>query len=122
MNERVPSNFDFDYQQLLARVDNDRELLHELLKVFKEEFPRHLQALREAVGCGDGKLVAAAAHTLKGMLLNMAAGHASASAARLEQMGHSGKKPGFPGALAAFENDVAILLPQLDAFVAEVHR
>jgi len=47
----------FDHAELLARVDNDRELLHELPRIFKEEYPRHLQALREAVDSGDAKLV-----------------------------------------------------------------
>ena len=31
--------------ELLSRVDNDRELLLDLLAVFKEEFPRLLQTL-----------------------------------------------------------------------------
>jgi two-component system sensor histidine kinase/response regulator len=30
----------FDHRELLVRVENDRELLHDLLKIFKEEFPR----------------------------------------------------------------------------------
>ena len=72
--EKNSSNLTFDHGELLARVDNDRELLQDLLTIFKEEFPRHLQALHEAVDSGDGKLVAIAAHTMKGMLLNMAAG------------------------------------------------
>jgi hypothetical protein len=59
------SNLLFGQRELLARVDNDRELLHDLLTIFKEEFPRYLQALRVAVDAGDGKLVAVAAHALK---------------------------------------------------------
>jgi two-component system sensor histidine kinase/response regulator len=121
VNENISSNLDFNYGELLSRVDNDRELLHELLRIFKEEFPRHLQALREAVGSGDGKLVAAAAHTLKGMLLNLAASPAAASAGLLEQMGRNGEKSRFQDALAAFERDASSLLPQLDACMAEVH-
>jgi HPt (histidine-containing phosphotransfer) domain-containing protein len=121
VNEKTSSNLDFNYGELLARVDNDRELLYELLRIFKEEFPRHLQALREAVGSGDGKLVAAAAHTLKGMLLNLAAAPAAAAVARLEQAGRNGEKSGFQDALAAFERDASSLLPQLDACMAEVH-
>jgi HPt (histidine-containing phosphotransfer) domain-containing protein len=65
-SEKVSPDLTFDRGELLARVDNDRELLYELLTIFKEEFPRRLQALREAVDSGDGKLVAVAAHGLKG--------------------------------------------------------
>lgn len=122
MNEKLPGNSDFDYQQLLARADNDRQLLHELLMIFKEEFPRHLQAVRDAVRSEDAKLVATTAHTLKGMLLNMAAGQTSAAAARLEQLGRDGERSGFPSALADLEKDAASLMPQINAFMAEVHQ
>jgi hypothetical protein len=35
--------------ELLARVDNDRELLFDLLSIFKEEFPAYLKTLGQAV-------------------------------------------------------------------------
>jgi len=38
-----------DLLELLARVDNDRELLRDLVTIFKEDFPRHLLALQDAV-------------------------------------------------------------------------
>jgi PAS domain S-box-containing protein len=122
MNKRVSSQLDFDQGELLARVDNDHELLSELLMIFKEEFPRHLQALREAVESRNADRVAAAAHALKGMLLNLAANHAAASVGRLEQMGRSGETAGFQDAFAAFEKDASSLVPQLEACVAEVHK
>src|SRR5258708_24446880 len=92
--EKGSSNLTFDHAELLARVDNDRELLHDLLTIFKEEFPRHLKALREAVESGDGKLVTVAAHTLKGMLLNLAADRAAPAVRRLDQLGRSGETAG----------------------------
>jgi HPt (histidine-containing phosphotransfer) domain-containing protein len=96
--------------------------LHDLLTIFNEEFPRNLQALRDAVDSGDGKLVAVAAHTLKGMLLNMAAGQAASAVGQLEQMGRSGETSAFQEAFAAFEREATRLLPQLEACMAEVHR
>jgi len=51
--------------ELLARVDNDRELLRELLSIFKNEFPDHLQALRNAVAANDADQAARVSHTLK---------------------------------------------------------
>ena len=121
MNEKVPRGLDFDQEQLLARVENDRELMHNLLGIFRQEFPRYVQALREAVVSGDGELVAAAAHTLQGMLLNLAAGPAAAAAGRLEQLGRNGEIPAIQEAFAAFESSAASLLPQLEACMAEVH-
>ena len=119
--EKGSSNLTFDHAELLARVDNDRELLHDLLTIFKQEFPRHLKALREAVESRDGKLVTVAAHTLKGMLLNLAAGQAAVAVGRLEELGSNGETSGFQDALAAFEREATSLLPQLDACMAEVH-
>ena len=110
----------FDHQELLARVENDRELLRDLLTIFKEDFPRQLLTLREAVEAKDGDLVATAAHTLRGMLSNLAASQAAATAARLEQMGRKKEILGFQEAFGVFENDANKLLPQLDACMAEV--
>jgi PAS domain S-box-containing protein len=109
----------FDHQELLERVENDRDLLNDLLKVFKEEFPRQLLSLREAVEAADGNRVAAAAHTMRGMLSNLAATRAAATAARLEQLARRGETSAFEEAYAAFEGDVRELLPQLDACVPE---
>jgi PAS domain S-box-containing protein len=120
--EKDSHNLTFDPGELLARVDNDRELLRDLLMIFKDEFPRHLLALREAVEAKDGKRVAAVAHTMKGMLSNLAATQAAATAARLEQMGRQEEASGYPEAFAAFESDAMKLLPQLDACMTEVCR
>jgi two-component system sensor histidine kinase/response regulator len=73
----------FDLAELLARVENDRELMRELLLIFKEEFPRRLHDLRDAVDSQDAEKVAAEAHTMKGMLSNLAAIAAAGAAARL---------------------------------------
>ena len=115
--EEKSSSSSFNYAELLTRVDNDRELLHDLVTVFKQEFPRHLQALREAVESRDGKRVAVAAHTLKGMLSNLAAGEASATAARLEQLGRNGETSELGEVFASLEKDAENLLPQLDACI-----
>jgi two-component system sensor histidine kinase/response regulator len=115
-------NSTIDLAELLARVENDRELMREVLMIFKEDFPRHLQALREAVKSLDSKNVARVAHALKGMLANVAATEAAAAAAQLERMGREGDATGFKEAFAAFESDAMKLLPQLDTYIAEVHK
>jgi HPt (histidine-containing phosphotransfer) domain-containing protein len=55
-----------DLPELLARLDNDRDLLHELFAIFKEEFPRQVYALRGAVACQDLRRVGNVSHTLNG--------------------------------------------------------
>jgi len=110
-----------DLAELLARVENDRGLMRELLLIFKDEFPGHLQALRDAVDSMDGDRVTAEAHTLKGMLSNLAATSAADAAARLEQLGQNREISKFQEACSVFERVSKDLLLQLDACMAEVH-
>jgi HPt (histidine-containing phosphotransfer) domain-containing protein len=108
-----------DLEELLARVENDRPLMRDLILIFKEEFPRHAEALREAVASQDTSGVAAAAHTLKGMLSNMAAGEAATAAACLERLGRDGEIAKFAASLAQFEKLAEQLTRQLDSCLDE---
>ena len=106
--------------ELLERVENDRELIRDLILIFKEEFPIHLRALRDAVDSMDGKAVAAEAHAMKGMLSNLAASSAAGAAARLEQLGRNQEVSEFQEACASFEILSKELLLHLDTCMAEV--
>ena len=108
-----------DFGELLSRVENDRELMRDLLLIFKEEFPRHHQALREAVESMDAQQVASEAHTLKGMLSNLAAHEVAGAAARLEQLGRNGATEEFAESLAVFERLAKGLQLQLESSAAE---
>ena len=109
-----------DFAELLTRVENDRELMRDLLSIFKLEFPRRHLALREAVKALDAKQVASEAHALKGMLSNLAAREAAGAAGRLEQLGWEGKSAEFRESLATFDNITEELWLQLDTCMAEV--
>ena len=109
-----------DFPELLSRVDNDRELLLDLFAIFKEEFPRHLQALQDAISREDMKQTATLSHMLKGMLSNLAVTRAAKGAAQLEELAHSGEKISLREALAAFELEVRGVLPEMEAYTAEV--
>jgi two-component system, sensor histidine kinase and response regulator len=102
-------------------VDNDRELLLDLLTIFEEDFPRHLQGLREAIDSRDSAAVASVTHTLEGMLSNLAAERASRLAGQLEELAREGQSRNFSDLLFQFETEAEGLLPQLEAYVAEVH-
>ncbi len=105
--------------ELLARVDNDRELLRDLLSIFKHEFPALLASLQCAISAQDAPQVASVAHTLKGMLANLAVTRAAGAAAHLERLARSGEVPSFPDALLAFEREVQGLLPEMETYLAE---
>lgn len=120
--EKDMSSALIDFAELLTRVENDRELMRELLLIFKEEFSRYHQALRDAVDSLDAKRVASEAHTLKGMLSNLAACEPAGAAASLEQLGRDGETSKFAESLAAFDHLAKKLLLQVDSCLAAVPR
>jgi len=109
-----------DFPELLARVDNDRELLLDLMGIFKEDFPRHMKELAEVVAARDLKKVGVVSHTLKGMLANLAVTHAASAAAELEQLARDGAESSIAEACAAFQREVQGLLPEMEAYMSEV--
>jgi HPt (histidine-containing phosphotransfer) domain-containing protein len=111
-----------DIPELLIRVDNDRELLRELLRIIREEFPCLLQSLQEAVVRGDMKEMEVKAHTIKGMLANVSFARAAATAACLERMGRECVTQGLPEELARLEQEASLALAEIEAFCTEVIR
>ena len=109
-----------NFAELLARVEHDRELLRDLVTIFKVEFPKQLQALRQAVERRDTNQVAAIAHILKGMLSSLAAHQAAESSSRLEQLGRNGDVAAIQNALSSLEREAAKVVRELDTCMAEV--
>jgi two-component system, sensor histidine kinase and response regulator len=104
--------------ELLARLDNDGELLTELLVLFQEDFPRLREALRIAVCAGDSPRVEKTAHTLKGMLANLSIEHAAALAGNVEAAAHAGDEREIQRAMAAFDGEENGLLAAVGTFIA----
>jgi HPt (histidine-containing phosphotransfer) domain-containing protein len=100
--------------ELLSRVDNDQELLRELLQLFKDECPRLMQSLEEAVSRQEMKVVETTSHCLKGMLANLSATRAASAASRLEELSRAGKLFELKGALADLQSEVAALRLELE--------
>jgi two-component system sensor histidine kinase/response regulator len=108
--------------ELLERVDHDQELLRDLLNIFKEDFPRTLQSLESAVAGGDLKNCARLSHTLKGMLGSLGATRAASAAANLDIRASSGETASLKQAVDALKREAGDLVPELDAYMSEVHR
>jgi two-component system, sensor histidine kinase and response regulator len=106
-----------NFPELLARVENDRDLLCELLGLFKEESSDLLGSLKQAVSHEDMERVQVTGHTLRGMLANLSATRAAAAASRLEEVGRGREKSELRNALLAFESEMAILLPNVDRYL-----
>lgn len=119
-NENTNPEPVWNLQELLARVDNDLELVRDLLAIFHEDSPEHISSLGRAVAAGDLSSVAAVAHSLKGMLSNLSALRASAAVARLERMARNGEKEGLTEAFKAFQREMNSLTQELASYSAEV--
>ena len=111
-----------DLAELLSRLDNDHELLRDLVNIFKEDFPKLLEGLQEAIAQADMTRTRIASHTLKGMLANLAVTRAAAAAGRVEELASGGGGAGasIQEALAAFEVEVRGLLTEMETYVTEV--
>ena len=99
-----------DVDAALEYVGGDRELLGELLTVFSEDAPGHLETLGRALDQSNPGDLMKAAHALKGSLWAIGARNAAALAADLERIGRDG---GLDGALplrARLEHEVTRVL------------
>ena len=118
MNE-AKEPLSFDPSVVLRRVDNDRDLLREVAGLFFEDTPRLLSEVRNAITRGDGKALERSAHTLKGSVSNFGARLASEAALSLEQMGRQGDFAKAVETFAQLEEQIALLIPALEALLRE---
>jgi two-component system, sensor histidine kinase and response regulator len=79
----------FDETVLWAQVEGDPALLAELVELFKEDSPRLLGELKQALSTGHSNGVAQAAHALKGEASNFGAEDVVTLAHRLEEIGRA---------------------------------
>ncbi len=79
-----------DRVALLDRVEGDRELLGDIIELFKEDSVRQMTAIREAIDKKEADTLRRAAHTLKGTCGNLGAVEAAATALELEKLAAAG--------------------------------
>ncbi len=91
---------------LLERVGGDRKALAQLVELFLADAPLLMKSIRQAIEDKDSRALQAAAHTLKGAVSNFAAPAATEAAARLQQIGESGKLNGARAAREVLEKEL----------------
>ena len=102
----VPEKPQWDRSTALERLGGDESLLHQILAIFLEEYPKHLAKLRSAIDSNSPEQVERAAHSLKGELSYMGASEVSQLARRLEELGKSRDLGAAGGTLAALEQQI----------------
>ena len=109
-----PAESVMDRALALARVDGDEELLADLAKLFCEESPKMMAAVREAVEARDPDRLQRAAHSLKGAVATLAAQRVFEAALRVERLGRSGDMSQVDKAYALLEMQVQRLRTVLE--------
>lgn len=86
----VPSRPSFNPEEILERVEGDREFLRELVDIFLAETPKTFAEIERCATEGDAGGLERAAHLMRGSVSHFGANAAVESARALEQMGRSG--------------------------------
>src|SRR5262249_44446063 len=63
----------FDEEDLRARVAGDEQLMADVVRLFMDDCPKRLAAIKDAIDAGDAAALKSAAHTLKGAAGNLSA-------------------------------------------------
>jgi CheY-like chemotaxis protein len=106
-------------REILSVFDNDWDFFNEVVEIFQDDYPRHLETLRQARSTDDAEAFSRAAHSLKGMLRNFNADAPAEKAHQLERMGAGGDVPADAGLIDQLEADLKALSDTLNDIRAE---
>ncbi len=103
----------FDRAELDRRTGGDRARAAELIRLFLEDCPVRMHAIRDAVGSGNAGGLRNAAHALKGAASYFSATHVIAAAGRLEKLGQEDRMADAVAVQRRLELEVTRLLADL---------
>ncbi len=104
-----------DWAAALQRCMQDRELLHEILLIFLTEYPRLMSLLEDSWAKSDLREVGYAAHTLKGLVGNIAAMPAHGAALQVERLAGAQNLAALPLAIETLRERMAAVLEALQS-------
>lgn len=108
-----PSVPQLDVEKFQEQVGHDPDLLVEIIDLFLLESAGQVHEMHEALGCGEYKKLSRVAHTIKGSVGSLYAETARLQAHELESIAESGDEAACRRSLAALEEALAMLQPQL---------
>ena len=109
----------FDLAQLRRNVDQDDEMLQDIVAAFLRDHANQLHLLRQALGSGDVEVATRTAHTLKGLLLTLAAQDAADAALAIERTLQTGDLALATSQLPDLNTRLTRLLPELQSLVSK---
>ncbi len=118
-NETKSAEGALDEKALLTRFSGNRKLLRNIVKTFREDCPRMMNRIRNALTAHDAVALADAAHALKGSIGNFGDSAALETSREMERAARQGKLDGAWELYATLEDQIALLLPALHTIGAQ---
>jgi two-component system, sensor histidine kinase and response regulator len=109
-----------DVAAALERVEGDRELLEELVRLFIEGNPASMQEMREALNGHDAHRLERLAHTMKGSSASLGASRICEAALVLEMRAQSGALENAGELIDSLQAELERALPELDSLTRKV--
>jgi HPt (histidine-containing phosphotransfer) domain-containing protein len=108
----------FDYAGSLRRMGNDQALFQEMVALLNEDAPQYIATIHQCRADHDFPTMKRAAHTLKGLVLNLGAQRAVLAAVTLENLANtsthdSAEEINLPAAISELEDSLGELLRAL---------
>jgi two-component system, sensor histidine kinase and response regulator len=111
-----------DLASALERMDGDRGLMEELGRLFAEECPKNMAAMRQALDARDAERLERLAHTMKGSSASLGAMRVSEAALALERQIRSGNLNDAGMRIDDLQHELDALWPELEALWGKVAR
>ena len=97
------------------RSEGGGDIVHGLMRAFREETPRHMSALQEYAKRGEAESFKRTAHALNGICRSVGANRMGSICLELERMGDSGNLASAPNSLVRLEEEFDHVKVLLDA-------
>jgi len=103
----------FDEDALLKRLSGDHELMTDVIRVFLEDLPMRLSAIKSAVTARNAEELRTAAHALKGAAGNLSAGGLFEASRVLERVGTESRMDAAEAAWRQLSIEASIIIDVL---------
>ncbi|HXS83195.1 MAG TPA: response regulator [Methylomirabilota bacterium] len=115
----APEKPALDLAQLRENMDDDEEMLQDIVGAFLRDHGNQLRELKQGLASGDEKSALRGAHTLKGLLLTLAAQPAADVALEVERALREKDPKRAAAGVPRLEGQLARLLPELHRLVSK---
>ena len=115
----VASGPQFDEQELLKRVGGSAKMMRDVAKIFVEDTPKRMTAIRKAIAREDGAALASAAHALRGSVAMLGAVDIADEIRKVETLGREGSVGRASEILASFESKLSVFEKRIAGIAGE---